>query len=87
MAGSANLVCKSVALPLPRGRAAELKTDSPLRAPGAYAPDRQFPKFLTFQPFSEGPRGPHFMAMATFLVNVGQLVAGIIALVVLVRRK
>jgi len=27
------------------------------------------------------------MAMATFLVNVGQLVAGIIALVVLVRRK
>jgi hypothetical protein len=43
--------------------------------------------FSTTGPVSDGTRNRPLMALATLLVNVGQRIVGIIALVILIRRK
>jgi hypothetical protein len=43
--------------------------------------------FSTTGTVSDGTRNRPLMALATLLVNVGQLIVGIIALVILIRRK
>jgi hypothetical protein len=42
--------------------------------------------FRTFKPVSDGRR-PSLMELAMFLVSLAQLVVGIIALTILIRRK
>jgi hypothetical protein len=42
---------------------------------------------LTFEPIGDGRKGPSLMTLATLLVNVAQLIVGIIALGILIRDR
>ena len=43
--------------------------------------------FLDFLNLCDGPRRPSHMALASLLVNIGQLVVAVIGLAILIRRK